>query len=432
MLSIVSETPAPRAERAPMPLLNVDTRETLYVARQPILDDKGQVYGYELLYRVDAEDGGEPSLDLAAARVFTDAVLNVGLDTLTGGRPAFVNLSPSLLLGEAWKLLPPSTAVFELHSNIAVDQDVIEVCERMHGAGYALALGDFALGSDAEALLPYVAFAKVDTLVTSLSAQAAIAKRLRPSDIRLIAENVETADGFDAARAAGYGFFQGHYFCRPRMCSAAALPARQVAYVKLLSALNRHDLSVSEVEDLIKHDVSLSYRVLRCINSAAFGLRREVHSIREALVLLGLAPIRSWASVWCLAGLNTGGTSELVTVALIRARCCELLAQGLEDRVNVSEFFLVGLCSPLDAMLGRPMEEAIADLPLSAEAEDALLGRPNTARSVLEATMAYESGAWDEATGAAARVGLSGATLADAYAGALRWARELSHAIAQA
>src|SRR5687767_6475457 len=195
-----------------MPQLNVDTRETLYVARQPILDDRGRVFGYELLYRVDTEDGGDtPSLELAAARVFTDAVLNVGLDTLTGGRPAFVNLSRSLLLGEAWKLLPPSTAVFELHANIAVDEGVIEACERMHAAGYALALADFALGSDAEALLPYVQFAKIDTFDTSLPAQTAIAERLRPSGIRLVAENVETAEVFDGARAAGYGLFQGHY-----------------------------------------------------------------------------------------------------------------------------------------------------------------------------------------------------------------------------
>ncbi|MBI4265904.1 MAG: HDOD domain-containing protein [Acidobacteria bacterium] len=410
-----------------MPQLNVDTRDTLYVARQPILDARGQVFGYELLYHVEGDEAASPRLlDLAAARVLTDAVLNVGLDTLTGGRPAFLNLSRSLLLEQAWRLLPPGAAVFELHQHVAVDEEVMEACAALHAAGYALALGDVALESDSIAVLPYVRFAKVDMLATPAAAE--VAERLRPSGIRLVAENVEDAEAFDAARAAGYALFQGHYFCRPRMCSAAAVPARHVAYVQLLSALNRPDLTVSEVEDLVKHDLSLSYRVLRCINSAAFGLRREVHSIRQAIVLLGLAPIRSWASVWCLAGLNTGGTSELVTVSLIRARCCELLAAHLVASDEVAELFLIGLCASLDAMLGRAMEEAVADLPLSVDAKAALLGHPNTARRLLDAVMAYERGDWTGATEAAARVGLTGAMLAAAYTDALRWARELSRA----
>jgi c-di-GMP-related signal transduction protein len=409
-----------------MAQINVDTRDMLYVARQPILDVQGQVFGYELLYRIEGDETTNvPSLDLAAARVLTDAVLNVGLDTLTGGRPAFVNLSRSLLVGGAWRLLPPAAAVFELQGDITVDEEVVEICGQLRAAGYSLAIGDFMLASDAEALLPYVKYIKVDAFANPPQALTAIAGRLRPSGIRLVAENVETAEIFELARDAGYSLFQGHYFCRPRLCSAAAVPGRQVAYVQLLAALNRPDLSLSEIEDLIKHDLSLSYRVLRCVNSAAFGLRREVHSIREALVLMGLAPIRSWASVWCLAGLNTGGTSELVTVALIRARCCELLAEHLTGAQNVAEFFLVGLCSSLDAMLGRPMEEAIAELPLSLEAEQALLGRPNTARWVLDAAMAYERGAWDEATDAATRAGLNGQMLAEAYTSALKWAREL-------
>jgi EAL and modified HD-GYP domain-containing signal transduction protein len=211
------------------------------------------------------------------------------------------------------------------------------------------------------------------------------------------------------------------------MCSAAAVRARHVAYVQLLSALNKPGLSLSEVEDLIKHDVSLSYRVLRCINSAAYGLRREVHSIREALLLMGLAPIRRWASVWCLAGLNTGGASELVTVALVRARCCEALGEHLENADEAPELFLIGLCSLLDAMLGRPLEEAIADLPLSAGAREAVLGtRRSRARSVLNAVIAYERGAWAVSEEELTAAGLPAHALADAYTDALRWARELT------
>jgi len=404
---------------------NADTRETLYVARQAILDARWQVFGYELLYRADG-GAANVSMDLAAARVMTDAVLNVGLDTLTGGRPAFLNLTRSLLVSEAWSVLAPSAVVFELHQSIPVDDEVIAMCRQLHDAGYALALCDFTLDSDAEALLRYAKYVKVDILRQQRT-YAATADYLQARGIKLIAEHVEDKASFEAACAAGYSLFQGHFFCQPKTCSAAPMPASRMAYVQLLSALNRPQLSLSEIEELIKHDVSLSYRVLRCINSAAYGLRREIRSIQEALVLLGVEPIRSWASVWCVAGLNTSGTFELVTTALVRARCCELLGEHLAKADEAPELFLVGLCSLLDAMLGRPLEEAIGDLPLSARARSAVLGEDrNIERCVLDAVVAYENGLWDEAALATHGAGLTPALLAEAYAGALRWSREFS------
>jgi EAL and modified HD-GYP domain-containing signal transduction protein len=406
--------------------LTVDFRSTLCVARQPILDSRWQVFGYELLYRADGP-GTAVSLDRAVARVLTDAVLNVGLDALTGGRPAFLNLSRSLLVGEAWRLLPPAEVVFELHRNIPVDSEVAAMCAQLHQAGYALAVADFGLDAEVDALLPFAKFVKVDMVATPRRTHAAIADYVKAIGPKLIAENVETESAFDAALAAGYELFQGHFFCLPRVCTAAVVPAERIAYMQLLAALNRPKLSLSEVEDLIKHDVSLSYRVLRCINSAAFGLRREIHSIREAVLLLGVEPIRSWASVWCLAGLNAGGTTELTSTALVRARSCELLGEHLDAADGASELFLIGLCSLLDAMLGRPLEDAIAELPLSAEARAAVLGEGTKApRWVLEAIVAYENGQWDEAAEAAAAAGLSPSMLPAAYNGALAWARQFS------
>ena len=412
-----------------MSQLTVDFRSTLCVARQPILDADWQVYGYELLYRAEGA-GTAVSVDRAVARVLTDAVLNVGLDTLTGGRPAFLNLSRALLMGEAWRLLPPAEVVFELHRTIPVDDEVIAMCDQLHEAGYSLAIADYSLDTEADALLPYARFVKVDMDATPRRTHAAIAEFVKGVGPRLIAENVETEGVFEHAVTAGFELFQGHFFCMPRVCTAAVVPAQRIAYMQLLAALNRPRLSLSEVEDLIKHDVSLSYRVLRCINSAAFGLRREIHSIREALLLLGLEPIRGWASVWCLAGLNTGGTTEITTTALVRARTCELLGEHLEAAEGASELFLVGLCSLLDAMLGRPLEEAIHGLPLSAIARDAVLGTGMQApRRVLEAVVAYENGEWDQAAEAAAAAGLSASMLPGAYAGALAWARQFSREV---
>jgi c-di-GMP-related signal transduction protein len=408
-----------------MTQLNADTREALYVARQPILDAAGAVFGYELLYRGMADEAADGRDDLAGARVLSDAVLSLGLETITGGKPAFLNLTRPLLLRLA-ALLPPSAAIFELQRDIPIDPETFTACQELHAAGYALGLDDFQPESDAAALLPFVKFVKVDAGRTPAAAQAAIARDLASSAIRLIAENVATRELFDAAKEAGYHLFQGQYFAQPDMCGGAAVPGRHLAYVQLLAALNKPDLTLSEIEDLVKHDVSLSYRVLRCINSAAYGVRREVQSIRQALLLMGLAPIRSWASVWCVAGLNTGGVSELVTTVLIRGRFCELLAEQVRDADASSEMFLVGLCSMLDTMLGRPMREAIGELPLSQSARAALLGEPNADRGLLDAVIAYEQGDWEQAVAHVAALGVTGPDLAQAYTSALRWARELS------
>jgi EAL and modified HD-GYP domain-containing signal transduction protein len=261
-------------------------------------------------------------------------------------------------------------------------------------------------------------------LVTPPDEAAALAARLRPLGITLVAEKVECREIYDRMREAGYSLFQGFYFCRPAIQTGTAIPPRQLVYVRLLAALNKPDIGTLELETLVKQDVSLSLRVLRFVNSAAVPIRTEVHTIGQALFLIGMEPIRKWASVWCLAGLNAGATPELATLALVRARSCELIGETLPD-VDAAELFLVGLCSLLDAMLGRRMREALDQLPLSSVVTNALLGQPSRARAVLDAVVAYEGGAWKAADQASRRAGMDPATLPAAYTGALRWSQDI-------
>jgi c-di-GMP-related signal transduction protein len=406
---------------------DLDSRTVLCVARQPILDRGGRVYGYELLYREGLSSTACPAGDsLASSRVFSDAVLALGLEKLTGGKPAFVNFTRELLLNGAAHLVRNNSLVIEVLETVNVDADVIAACRGLRGQGYALALDDFVPGSDAEQLIPCVKYVKIDVLQTTPAERAKLAERFRSLGISLIAEKVETREMADAVLANGYRFAQGYYYCRPTTFAAQALPARRLAHLSLFAALNRSDLTVDEVEDLVKQDVSLTYRILRSINSAAYSLRREIESIRQALVLLGVDQIRKWAAVWTLAGLNEGGTPETVTVALLRARSCEVLGTTLVNKEKGEMFFLLGLCSLLDAIVGRPMQELIKEMPLPSATREALLGRPNQERSVLNGVVAYENGQWDEADAAVAPLGLKEAALPEAYADALKWARGLS------
>jgi len=403
-----------------------DSRLALSVARQPILDRKGQIFAHELLYRQtpDATSCSDRG-DRAGARTLNDAVLSVGLDALTCGLPAFINLTHQLLLDGAGTLLPREIVVLEIREDIPVTDEVVEVCRRLHAEGYALALDDFVAGSPAEALVPWVRYVKIDVLETPESEWTSIAARLTARKILMVAEKVETTEVAMATMAAGYHYFQGYFFCRPMTFAATPLPARRLAYVQLLAALNRENLSLGEVEDLVKHDLSLSYRVLRSANSAATASHREVTSIRSALVLLGVDQVRKWASVWAMAGLSGGESPGAVSLALVRARCCERIGEMLPGP-DAEGFFLLGLCSLLDVILRQSMEVALTDMPLPTPVREALLGAPNTSRTALDAIVAYERGQWDEAGVLASLLGLDPGVLPDVYADAMRWSRQLS------
>ena len=397
-----------------------------FVARQPILDETGRVFGYELLYRDNETDTAcVMESDAASARVLTDTILSIGFDTLTDGRKGFMNVSRNLLINEAASLAPKQSSVLELLETVTADPEVIDACRTLKSGGHTLALDDFVPMSGADLLLPYVKVVKVDVLTTSPETRAAIARRLLPRGIKMLAEKVETVEMFDATRADGYSLFQGYFFCKPKTLTGAALPSSRMMHLQILAAINQPDLTVMAAEEIVKHEASLTYRLLRCVNSAASGLHQEIHSIRQAILLLGVDRIRKWASVWAMAGLNGRGCSEVVTIAVLRARCCELVGNAIGEGAG-GELFLLGLCSLLDTMLGRPLSTVVEGLPLSADTRGALLGDDNLSRRVLDAVIMHERGAWDRAQEAADRAGISPGDLAVAHAEAIRWGRQLS------
>ncbi len=399
--------------------------DAIYVARQPVLTATGEVFGYELLYRANwhAQACVDAS-DIAAARVLTDSLLSIGLDGISGGRRIFLNMTRSLLLQDLSTLLKPESTVLEILEDVVIDDEVVSTCCALHAQGYSLALDDFVPGSDAEALLPYARFVKIDVLQQSPASTRALVARLTASGIRVVAEKVETQEVFDETRALGYTLFQGYYFCRPKTLTARAVPSRQLAYVHLVSALRNPDLSINELESLVKHDVSVTYRVLRLVNSAGFGARREITALRDALMLVGIRTIASWVTVWSMTGLNRA-PGEVATLAMMRARTCELLGNELNGEGD--RLFLLGLCSMLDTMLGVPIEKALEALPLAPEIQRALLNVPGQERSMLDAVIAYERGEWDEAERIALGLGLPAGSLPDAYGDALRWTATVGH-----
>jgi EAL and modified HD-GYP domain-containing signal transduction protein len=390
-----------------------------FLARQPIFDRRRRVFAYELLFR-----SGPENYFCASNRVMPSASIvssgMLGVQELTNGKPAFMNFTRETLLADFASVLSPEEVVIELLESVQGDPEVLEACARLKRAGFRIALDDFVETEATAPLLQYADFIKVDVLETGEDERVRLARELAPAGIGMLAEKVETWEMFGHAASGGYRYFQGYFFSRPVMVSSKAIPGFRLNYLRLVEELS-HPTSIERLERVIKQEASIAYRLLRRVNSLAFGFRAEVRSLRHALVLLGEHEIRTSAMVWMFAEIGQEAPSEVVVASTLRARACELIADEGRERLDPSEAFLVGLFSMLDAIMERPMEQVVRNLSISDGVRDALLGRPGRLKHVLDCVLAYERGGWSEAVELAAAAGVEQEAVASSYYQALTW-----------
>jgi EAL and modified HD-GYP domain-containing signal transduction protein len=352
-------------------------------------------------------------------------VLTFGLGALTHGRRAFINVPRRLLLDGLPESLPASQVVLELLEDIQGDEDVLDACRALRRAGYAIALDDFVLTPCTRPLVDVADYIKVDFLAAhGQEARREIVAACRGGRPQLLAEKVESADQFQAALDEGFSYFQGFFFGRPVTRTAREIPAQRLAHLRLLRALQDPALTIQKLDELIRQDVSLCFRVLRTVNSAACGQYRRIDSITQALVLMGVGVVRRWVSLWVLAGLSEGAHPELAVMSAVRARCCELLAARAHGAESGAEGFLIGMCSLLDVILGRSMAEVLSLLPLSDSAQAALLGGDSDSSRLLASVMAFERADWGRVGDLASQAGVTLSDLAGAYHDAMSWAAD--------
>jgi EAL and modified HD-GYP domain-containing signal transduction protein len=269
----------------------------------------------------------------------------------------------------------------------------------------------------------------VDFRATSLPEQAALVSRHAGKKIRMLAEKVETQEEFAAGIEMGYSLFQGYFFCRPEMLRHRDLPASKLAYLDLLRAATATEFDIEELAAKIKHEASLTFRLLRYLNSAAFGLRAEVHSVPHALSLLGERELRKWIAVICVGVLADGKPDELMTVPLVRGRFCELLAPvaGMPEHAN--DLFLLGLLSVMDAILDQPLDTILAELPVRREIKEALLARTGLYWRLLEIAIAHERADWERVTALVSETRMNGELVSALYLTAVDWSTALGRSV---
>jgi EAL and modified HD-GYP domain-containing signal transduction protein len=393
-----------------------------YIARQPILNREQSTHGYELLSR-NGPENFFPASDPDVATVNTiDFSLLAASSALTTGLPAFINCTRNILLREVITLLPRDRVVVEILEDVVADEQTLGACDRLHRAGYQIALDDYVPTPNTMRLLPFADMVKVDFLATNAARQASVAAEMRRRGIRLIAEKVESREQFDLALRLGYHYFQGYFFCKPQMLTMQDIPCSQLTYIQILSIVHRAFYDVDQLEQAILREPSLCYRLLRYLNSAAFGLF-PIRSIRHALSLLGQREIQKWVSIVVVISIASERPSELIASTLTRARICEVLAPLCS--LDAAEAFMAGIMSLMDAILDRPMHAVIAQLPLTNSCKDALRGGSHALGKLLQLAVACERGAWEDVARGAAELGAPEEAVWEAYRDACGWSAEI-------
>jgi EAL and modified HD-GYP domain-containing signal transduction protein len=394
----------------------------VYVARQPIFDRMNRRVAYELLYRADqratASGGDTPGVGVPGDKAL-HALLAFGLERITGGTTAFVNITREHLVGGFYKVLDPNAVMLELLETIEADPQVMQACHEARTAGYKVALDDFDGRPAVQPLLPFAELVKIDVLHDTPESMRAKVQWLQQAGKRVLAERIETPAMLQACHAAGCLLFQGYVFSRPETLNARTLNVEQVTMFNIVGMLKNPDIGDAKLESAFRINPQLSFQLLRFVNSAAVGAR-GVESIAHAIRMIGREA--RWMLIMLVAqvGSQSPLANENVTQALVRGRFCELVSGAGGAKTDPSTRFLLGMLSRMDALLGLPMAEVLDTLPVSAEVREALLAGTGPLAAVLRLAVSYERGEWAQADA----LGRNPAELSQAYGDAVAWTTE--------
>lgn len=396
-----------------------------YAARQPILDVDKNLYAYELLFR-DGVDNVFPGIDEdeATSRIIEGSQFNLGIEHLTGNKPAFINFTLDTILKNYPTMVPPASLVVEILETVQPGKKLLESVKELKNQGYVIALDDYEHKAVWRHFFPYVDLIKIDLRAMSFDEIEQVIEDVSDfPDIKWLAEKVETQEEFEKCKELGFDYFQGYFFSKPEMVKTKTLSPAQMTLAELLYETSTPEIDLPKITQIFERDVNLSYKLLRYTNSAAFKRRAEISTIKQALVVLGKFELKKFLSLLFTASVSDEKPMELLNLAMVRARFCENLA-SLEGSADSSMAFLTGMMSLIDAILDQSIETVMEQLPLSAEIKDALVKRTGVLAEYLALALAYEQGDWEQELAIEEKLKLSGKQVPATYSNAINWAAE--------
>ena len=399
-----------------------------YAARQPILDVNKKLYAYELLFR-DSIDNVFPDIDgdEATSKMIEASKFNMDISDFTGSKPAFINFTLETLIQGYPEMLTNEEVVVEILETIKPGKKLLALCKDLHSKGYTIALDDYEHQSVWLHFYPFIKMIKIDIQKSNIEEIHQVIEAVKDHPhIDLLAEKVETYQEYDQALQLGFTYFQGFFFAKPEMVKTKNLSPSQLAMAELLYETSKPELDLSSITSVFERDVSLSYKLLRYANSAMFRRHSEISTIKQALVILGLTELKRFIGLMFAVTANPDKPTELIKVAMTRAKFCELVTKDMTSQLDDSIAFLTGLLSMIDAILDEELEVVLGKLPLTHEIKDPLLTRKGTMAAIIKLVEFIEHAQWGKTHIIIEKLQLDKEQVVKHYNEALAWADEQS------
>lgn len=407
-------------------------RMEVFVARQPIFTKTKEIFAYELLYRNNNENRfPEINGDVATTDVIINSFINIGINELSNGKPCFINFTEKLLQQSLPTYFQPNEIVVEILETVELNQELLDICKELKGKGYQIALDDFVLNEEnpySYALIEHADIIKVDFRETTEQMRRSIEEISLKNNIKLLAEKIETYEEFESAVRIGYEYFQGYFFSRPVILSTRDVPEYFQNYFEIIHHLSNSEPNLNYIIRLIEQDLSLSYKLLKLINSPAFRPINKINSIKQAIIRLGMKELKKWLYILSIRG-NIAGKSEwsreIFNITLTRAKMCELIALHKNNQKESSSYFLTGMFSLMDALLGMKMDEIVNLMPLHDDICEALNGNSNQLKDTLDLSISIEKGVWEDVSFWCKKLQIEERIVLRSYNEAFKWSNNL-------
>jgi c-di-GMP phosphodiesterase len=397
-----------------------------FIGRQPILNLQNQIVGYELFFRAsaDATSAAVQNSQEASTKVLANLLMDMGTNWVLGDKLAFVNVDADVLQSDWLDVVPPDRVVLELGRDVRATADVEEKLQRLYGRGFAICLDDFDLKAPSAPLLAWASYVKLDTMRLDEQALQQTIAGIDSRAKKIVAMRVESKDTFQTAARLGIKHFQGYYFARPVTLGAKAANPSVITIMELLR-LTRENADVRTLEDVVKRDPTLLFKMLRYINSPAVGLRSEITSFRQALGLLGYDKLYRWLTLVMATAGTSPAAAALAKTAITRGFLAESLAESAFSRDCADQLFMVGAFSLLDVMFDTPKEAMFEKISLPLAVKEAILQRKGAYAPVLDLIELCEQQEIDKLAAKALEIDLSPAAMNQAHLTALAKVEQL-------
>ncbi|MDR0918301.1 MAG: HDOD domain-containing protein [Oscillospiraceae bacterium] len=367
-----------------------------YIVRQAIVDERQNTFGYEILYTDNRFNTTEVD-ETTAANAIENFLSSMDSERFLSGKTALITFTSNLLEKSIPKMFSTNKLIIQIEDSLITNPDTIKLIKKYQMQGFKFAIVDFEFAPRFFSILDIVDYIKVSfkNYYTSSSSIENIVRIGKSFGKQIIGYNIESQEAYDKAKEYGCTYFQGAFVSEKLPTTIKKVDYLRSNFFLLMVAVTKDEPDVDEIEKLISRDVSLTFSLLKLVNSAYFALRNRARSVKQALVILGLGQLKHW--IYLLSFKQDDGSmpDELIKISFLRATFSGELSEYVNNlMMSKSEAYLMGMFSTLGKLMQLPLEEILEQLPISDEIKNALLYQQGKAGLLYRLVLSYERADW--------------------------------------